>query len=257
MEVPASGAWYRAWPGSSIRVALVREGQVVAESTVSVGSQPDAPEVRLSGPERGPLTRPKLQAHLAGSNAVAEIRPNYRDAVLEPILSEWRSYGLVLSIAAGSRTAEPGTTANRVQSGGFRITDAQVLAAVADFVDRQINSQIVAVPVRIVEASTGTAIPNVEVRYRSRAPAKLQLAQRYFSGDLSRRMVERIGDYAVAEGSIGARSGSVTLRALAGSTLELEFVQRDYQVISSSLTIEQDDQVTAYLVTSGSEGVRE
>ena len=243
-------ATVRVWPGTATHLTLLHEQKQIDEGTVQVQRRGGATALTLSGPAGWAPSVSVLQAMLDRSPTVREIRHRHRPAVLESILTNWESHAIVLSIEPRSTTAAHGS--DQIKLGGFRVAETQVRDAVGDFVAQQINGNIVEVIFRVLEAGTTIPVPDVEMRYRSLAPSKLQVAGRYFTGGLRREVEQGIGEYLRGEGSIAVPlSGTLTATALANSRLNVEFIQRSYRVVSGAIDITEDSQVTAHMVPTG------
>jgi len=146
------------------------------------------------------FSKQTLEEKLKNSELINDIKEHIRDQLLKEIYKKIIKYPVELKFetkeeATSEEILEIKNDSKKTKTTIYTVPEEKIYMVLEEYINREINSKIKEVRIRVKDASTHTPVRNANLEIKTQAPTKLELAKRYFEDKLLKWSLTKIKDY--------------------------------------------------------------
>lgn len=206
------------------------------------------------GQKNRALSRQTLENQLDEIDLVKQIRPNVRRAIMSGLIDDIMVvyYGIEFMTSESPEGLDFNDKVEvKIENDfqniivkGFELSDSVIYDAVKQFVDEEINPRIKSVNFTVKDFDSHIRVRGANYVLDVNSPTKLELANRYFIGDLRRVAARAVGDY--INGSIEIERAPVTQSfslylPTSPTVVSVEVTHKDYTFFKGRVPINRSN----------------
>lgn len=179
------------------------------------------------------FSKESLEQKLKSSKLVLEIKEQYRNDLVNEILKrteEKQERVVVETIEESTDLEKKVNDSKSTIIGLYKIPEEKIYTVLEDFINQEINSNIVNWRARVKDATSGMPVEDARMEIKTNAPSKEELIKKYFEGNLVVWGITKVKDYIRGEEIFKEydKDGILILPVYKLSTYETETQHKHY-----------------------------